>query len=418
MSELQNKEFVLGVTGGIACYKSLEIVRGIKEAGGNVTVVMTKAAMEFVQPLTFQTLSERPVATSMFSMEEESKIGHIKIVENTDAFLIAPATANIIAKAAHGLADDYLSTTLLACRSPIFIAPAMNNNMWENPALQHNLNILESRDFNIIPPESGFLACGTYGPGRMASPESIVERLKSWFESKAISTSTSSALSGISVLITAGPTQEKIDPVRYISNHSSGKMGFALARRCRQLGAKVCLVSGPSSLEPPSDIELVQIISTKEMHHEVMKRAADAQLIIKSAAVSDYRIDQPSSQKIKKTEQLKLNLVKNPDILKELGGMKKDSQFLVGFAAESENLSEYANKKFTEKNLDLIIANNILEDGAGFNVDTNKVLLIDQESEKELPIQSKDAVAGEILNHILASKKWETIKSTKPLQNH
>jgi len=418
MSNLQNKEFVLGVTGGIACYKSLEIVRGIKEAGGMISVVMTKSAMEFVQPLTFQTLSERPVAKSMFSLDEENRIGHIQIAESADAFLVAPATANIIAKAAHGIADDYLSTILLVCKSPLFFAPAMNHNMWENPALQENLEILRRRGVIIIPPESGFLACGTYGMGRMAGPESIVERLNTWFESSEEKGSKTRPLAGVSVLITAGPTREKIDPVRYISNHSSGKMGYALAKCCQQLGGNVCLVSGPATIDPPAGVEFISVISTEEMREEVLKRAQSVQLIIKSAAVSDYRIDQPNPQKIKKKEVLTLNLIKNPDILKELGEQKKPTQFLVGFAAESENLSEYANKKLTEKNLDLIIANNILEDGAGFNVDTNKVHLIDRESETKLPVLSKEDVAKKILDHILSSDKWLSIQASKPPQSH
>jgi len=405
---LQGKEIVLGVSGGIACYKSLEIVRGLKEAGGSVSVVMTEAAMEFVKPLTFQTLSERPVATSLFSLREESKIGHIKIGENADAFIIAPATANIIGKAACGIADDYLSTVLLACHAPLIIAPAMNNRMWEHPAVQHNLSVLRERGAIIVPPESGFLACGTFGPGRMADPGSILEQVNKILQNKDNSENFhNSDLAGKTVLVTAGPTREKIDAVRYLTNHSSGKMGYAIASHCRDRGADVILISGPTSLQPPDGISLIRVETADEMFNAVMEHAPKSRLIIKAAAVSDFYVETPNAQKIKKMERLELKLVKTKDILKELGKRKTDSQFLVGFAAESQKVESYARKKLEEKNLDLIVANNIKEADAGFNVDTNRVILIDDQTATKLPLLSKNQVAKEIIDFILSHKKWK-----------
>ncbi len=406
---LQKKEFVLGVSGGIACYKALEIVRSLKDAGGNVSVVMTQSAMEFVTPLTFQTLSERPVATSLFSLREESKIGHIKVGENADALIVAPATANLIGKAANGIADDYLSTVLLACHAPLIIAPAMNNKMWEHPAVQHNLSVLKSRGAIIVPPESGFLACGTYGPGRMAAPDSILQQVE-----KTLTNDENSAkilekdLTGETVLITAGPTREKIDAVRYLTNHSSGKMGYAIASHCRDRGASVVLISGPTSLQQPDGISFIGVESAAEMFNAVMEQAPKSKLIIKAAAVSDFYIETPSVQKIKKTKRLELKLEKTKDILKELGKRKTDSQFLVGFAAESQKVESYAKKKLEEKNLDLIVANNINQKDAGFNVDTNRVILIDRKNVQKLPLLSKNQVAKEIIDYILSQEQWKT----------
>ncbi len=409
--KLKDREIVLGVSGGIAGYKSPEIVRGIMESGGMVSVVMTASATEFIRPITLQAISTRPVATSMFSPDQESKIGHINLVENVDAMLVAPATANIIAKAANGIADDFLSTSLLACKAQLFIAPAMNCNMWEHPAVQFNLEKLIQRGAEIIQPESGFLACGTYGTGRMAAPGKIVALLESWFQKQADGKK-HRPLDGISALVTAGPTREKIDAVRYLTNFSSGKMGYAMAECCRNLGAQVCLVSGPTSLDPPKGVEFVKITSANEMHQAVMRKADQAQLIIKSAAVSDFRAANPNPQKTKKTETLTLELTKNRDILKELGEKKQENQFLVGFAAESENLQEYARKKLNEKNLDLIVANNILQPNAGFDVDTNRVILMNRDQSIELPLLSKKKVAERVLRHILDSDKWNLIVGT------
>ncbi len=407
---MEPKKIVLGVSGGIAAYKALEIVRRIKDRGDDVTVVMTEAATKFVQPLTFQTLSERPVATSMFSLTQESQIGHIKVGQDAHAILVAPATANIIAKAAHGIADDYLSTVLLACDAPLFIAPAMNVKMWEHPAVQHNLDILRQRGATVILPESGFLACGTYGAGRMTSVEKIVAALKEGLDQSQSSTkSKAQPLAGIKVLVTAGPTQEKIDAVRYLTNFSSGKMGYALAAHCNELGADVYLVSGPTSLAPPENVHMIYVRSAEEMYKAVMDNKKGVKLIIKAAAVSDYSVDNPNPHKIKKKDTLTLKLTKNRDILKELGAKKTEDQYLVGFAAESQDVETYARKKLKEKNLDLIVANNILQPDAGFDVDTNRVFLIDQAECRELPLMSKEEVGKKILDKILSSEKWCSI---------
>jgi len=402
------KNVVLGVTGGIACYKSPEIVRGIRDGGGRVAVIMTRSATAFIKPLVFQALSERPVATSLFSLEEENQIGHIKIVEAADALLIAPATANIIGKFAHGIADDYLSTSFLACTAPVFVAPAMNHRMWENPAVQDNLKILRSRGVHVISPETGYLACGSIGIGRMAEPRVIIDTLASHFSGTGIVNDGAKPLRGLQVLVTAGPTRERIDPVRYLSNDSSGKMGYALAECCHRMGARVTLVSGPTSLAPPPGIETIRVVSAQEMMDVVLEKSATARIIIKAAAVSDFRVKNPNPQKTKKRETLTLELVKNPDILKELGRRKGKDQFLVGFAAESQNVSAFAKKKLLEKNLDLIVANNILQAEAGFNVDTKRVLLIDKDSETELPLLSKEVVAERIMEYVLSKTKGQS----------
>ena len=411
--KLTDKNIVLGVSGGIACYKSPEIVRGIREAGGQVSVIMTQSATEFVRPLVFQALSERPVATSLFSLEEENQIGHIKIVEKADALIIAPATANIIGKMAHGIADDYLSTSFLACAAPVFIAPAMNHHMWDNSAVQDNLEILKRRGVEIIPPGSGFLACGSYGTGRMAEPESIISALEDYSGTDDSTKSGRLPLKGIRVLVTAGPTRERIDAVRYLSNDSSGKMGYAIAKSCHLLGGNVTLVSGPTALPTPADVEFISVDSAENMMEAVLAESEKAQIIIKAAAVSDFRIESPNPQKTKKCDTLTLDLVKNPDILKELGKKKGKDQFLVGFAAESQNVQLFAEKKLKEKNLDLIVANNILQKDAGFNVDTNRVMLIDGEGSTELPLLSKDDVARAIIDYILATERCRSIIGLK-----
>ncbi|PCI30722.1 MAG: bifunctional phosphopantothenoylcysteine decarboxylase/phosphopantothenate--cysteine ligase CoaBC [SAR324 cluster bacterium] len=401
---LEDKELVLGVTGGVACYKALDLVRRLKEKGARISVIMTSSAQEFIQPLAFQATSGRPVATSLFSLEGEEKIGHINIVENIDGLIVAPATANILGKVANGIADDYLSTSMLALKAPLFLAPAMNHNMWDHPAVQQNLQTLKDRNANIIPPEYGYLACGSYGTGRMAAVEKIVANLEEFFTVKA------APLQGVSVLVTAGPTREKIDAVRYLSNYSSGKMGYAIANYCRQLGAKVTLISGPTALPEPEGMQFIRVSSAAEMHQAVMQHATAAQLIIKSAAVADYRIEKPNVQKTKKKEQLTLNLTLNRDILKELGQKKGDKQFLVGFAAESQNLEGYARQKLEAKNLDLIVANNILEKDAGFDADSNRVLLIDQQNTHPLSLQPKEEIAKQIIQYVLKHQKWISMR--------
>ncbi len=405
---LLDKEILLGVTGGIACYKTLEVVSMIRKQGGLTSVVMTQSAQEFVTSLSFQTISARKVHTEFFSLAEPCDVDHIALAEKADVMLIAPATAHIIAKLAYGLSDDLLSTIQLACKAPLIIAPAMNSHMWEHPATQHNLSILKSRGTYIIPPESGLLACGTFGPGRMAEPETILSRLNQLVSSSRVGKQ-KGPLNNIDVLITAGPTQEKIDAVRYISNFSSGKMGYALAEVCEQMGGKVCLISGPTALTPPVNIEVIHVKSAMEMREKVLEQSRRAQLIIKAAAVADYRVEKPAAQKVKKSQELSLSLIQNPDILKELGSAKRDDQYLVGFAAESQNLEMYARKKLEEKHLDLIVANNITQPGAGFHSDTNQVKLFTRELDFDIPQKSKREVAQEIVQYILRDKKWAKI---------
>jgi phosphopantothenoylcysteine decarboxylase/phosphopantothenate--cysteine ligase len=404
---LAKKKFVLGVTGGIACYKSLDLIRRLRERGAVVRVIMTRSAMEFIRPLAYQAVSGNPVATSLFSADDENKIGHIEIVEEIDGFIIAPATANILGKIANGIADDYLSTSLLASVSPLFIAPAMNNRMWQNVAVQSNKQTLVERGAYIIPPENGLLACGEYGIGRMAQVETIVQKLEEFFNSEF-----DHPLEGKKVLVTAGPTQEKIDAVRYISNYSTGKMGYAIAQVCEELGAEVTLISGPSALVAPDGVKVIKVISAEEMYHTVMDNFAETNIIIKSAAVADYRVETPNPHKTKKGEQLTLQLTKNRDILLALGKRKNRNQILVGFAAESQNLESFAKQKLKAKNLDLIVANNILEQDAGFNADTNRVLLIEQDSTVVVPLQDKTEIARTIINHILHSSRWRSISES------
>jgi len=409
---LQGKKIVLGVSGGIASYKSVTLARLLIKAGASLTTVMTTAATKFVQPLTFQAITGQQVYHDMFSDDFQENIGHIKVPEQADCFIIAPATANIIAKIAYGIADDFLSTTILASNAPLFLAPAMNTNMWNKDIVQDNINKLKARGILIIPPISGLLACQTVGLGKMAEPESIFEFFTK--NPNFQSTSSDGLLKGIKVMVTAGPTREKIDAVRYISNYSSGKMGYAIAEYCQSQGAKVTLISGPVALTPPDNVNLISVQSADEMFKAAMEHAPQCSLIIKSAAVSDYKIEKPDPGKNKKQINLKLNLIQNRDILKTLGKQKSKNQYLVGFAAESENLEAYARKKLLDKQLDLIVANNILEPGAGFDGDTNIVSLINTTDVLHLPQQSKLMVAKKIIQKIVSDPKWEEIKNYNP----
>lgn len=392
---LEGKTVILGVTGGIAVYKAVELLRLLTKAGANVHVIMTKAATEFVTPLTFQTLSGNPVHTEIFNLITEQEIGHISLADRADLFVIAPATANFIGKLANGIADDLLSTTVMATKAPVLIAPAMNVNMHENPIYQENEAKLKRYGYLFVEPATGWLACGWEGKGKLPEPAVILE--------EAASALTRKDMKGLKVLVTAGPTREEIDPVRYITNHSSGRMGYAVARAARLRGADVTLVSGPVSIEPPSGVDLVTAISAAEMHRAVTSRAPDFDIIIKAAAVADYGPLQRAEQKIKKkTGETCISLVKTADILAELGNMKRAGQILVGFAAETENLQENAAAKLSAKNLDMIVANDVSAEGAGFNLDTNIVRFIwkDGKSE-ELAIMSKVKVAGEILDRVM-----------------
>ncbi len=392
---LAGKTIILGVTGGIAVYKAVELLRLLTKAGALVHVIMTKAATEFVTPLTFQTLSGNPVHTELFNLITEQEIGHISLADRADLFIIAPATANFVGKLANGMADDLLSTTVMATKAPLLIVPAMNVNMYENPLYQDNEAKLKRHGYHFAAPVTGWLACGWEGNGKMQEPAVIVEA--------ALNLLTAKDLDGIKILVTAGPTREEIDPVRYITNHSSGKMGFAIARAARLRGASVTLVSGPVAIAPPFGVELIKTESAAEMQSAVIACAPDCDVIIKAAAVADYRPIERAGQKIKKqTGEVGIYLVKTADILAELGMMKRGGQILVGFAAETENLADNAAAKLQAKNLDMIVANDVSAAGAGFNGDTNIVRFFWRSGKsEELPLMAKEKVAGEILDRII-----------------
>jgi phosphopantothenoylcysteine decarboxylase/phosphopantothenate--cysteine ligase len=391
---LANKKIVLGVCGGIAAYKSIELLRLLTKAGADVHVIMTRAAQEFVTPLTFQTLSSNPVHTELFNLIAEREIGHISLADRADLFIVAPATANIIGKIAAGIADDMLTTTVMATKAPVLFAPAMNVNMLTNPIYQENEQKLRRLGYLFEAPVCGSLACGWEGEGKLASPETIFEG--------AVAALTAKDLAGRTILITAGPTREEIDPVRYISNHSSGKMGYALARAAWRRGAQVLLISGPTALAKPDGVHVIPVTSAVEMQGEVMARVAECDVVIKAAAVADYRPLVRNSTKIKKkADSVTIELVKNPDILAGLGGMEQ-RPFLVGFAAETDALAENAAKKLKEKNLDMIVANDVSQSDAGFNVDTNRALLFFKDGSSILcGLMSKDQLAGTILDQVV-----------------
>ncbi len=392
---LKEKTILLGVTGGIAAYKAVELLRLYVKAGAEVFVVMTKGACEFVTPLTFQTLSGNPVHTELFNLYQEREIGHISLADRADLVVVAPATANIIGKVAGGLADDLLSTTLMATKAPVLFVPAMNVNMYENPLYQANQKKLEEFGYHFVEPVTGYLACGWEGKGKMPEPLAVFEETLRLLSPQ--------DLSGETVLVTAGPTREELDPVRYLSNYSSGKMGYAIARAARQRGARVILVSGPTALPVPCGVEVVQVVSARQMREAVMERLAKATVVVKAAAVADYRPAERSEQKIKKGQEAELGLTleKTTDILAELGQCKT-TQLLVGFAAETTDLVENARKKLETKNLDLIVANDVSRSDAGFDVDTNAVRLLYRDgSSEELPLLSKDEVAQQLLDRIV-----------------
>ncbi len=394
---LKGKEIVLGVTGGIAAYKAVELLRLLTKAGADVHVIMTKGAMEFVTPLTFQTLSMNPVSTSLFNLISEREIGHITLADRADLIVIAPATANVVGKLANGIADDMLTTTVMASKAPLLIAPAMNVNMYQNPAYRENEARLKGRGALFVEPAKGLLACGWEGEGKLQEPQVIFEEV--------LAALAPNDLAGERVLVTAGPTREEIDPVRYISNYSSGKMGYALARAARRRGAEVTLVTGPTCLDVPYGVLTVPVVSALEMREAVLAKATGSTIIIKAAAVADYRPAQRADMKIRKTAAPPpLELVKNPDILEELGRIKGE-RFLVGFAAETGDPSESAGKKLAEKNLDMVVANDISQAGAGFNVDTNIVKLVFRDGPVEdLLLMGKEELADVILDRIVELK--------------
>lgn len=390
---LEGKCVVLGVTGGIAAYKACEIVSRLKKLHANVRVVLTEHACRFVQPLTFETLSGNQVAVSAF--EHSFEIEHISLAKAADLLLIAPATANIIGKMAHGIADDLLSTTAMAVVCPILIAPAMNCAMYRSTALQENLETLNGRGVLTVGPESGHLACGDEDIGRMSEPETIVARVCELLRGQ-------DDLAGKHVLVTAGPTREMVDPVRFLSNRSSGKMGYAIAEAAARRGARVTLVSGPVALERPHGVETVPITSTLDLYREVTERAKSADLVIQAAAPADFRPLEAARHKIKKTgEGMTLQLTPNPDVAAQLGRDKHEGQVLVAFAAETDDLIANARKKLDKKNADMVVANDVTQPGAGFAGDTNRVTLVTRSDARELPLMSKRDVADAILSRAL-----------------
>ncbi|MCM0081577.1 bifunctional phosphopantothenoylcysteine decarboxylase/phosphopantothenate--cysteine ligase CoaBC [Geomonas sp. Red32] len=395
---LQGKVIILGVTGGIAVYKAVELLRLLTKAGATVHVVMTRAATEFVTPLTFQTLSSNPVHLELFNLISEQEIGHISLAERADLFVIAPATANFIGKVACGIADDLLTTTVMATKAPVLIAPAMNVNMYQNPIYRENERRLKEHGYLFVPPACGMLACGYEGEGKLQVPAVILE--------EAVAALTRKDLAGERILVTAGPTLEEIDPVRYISNHSSGKMGYAIARQARLRGAAVTLVSGPTAIADPWGVKVLRVESAREMRDAVLAELESCDVVIKAAAVADYRPKQRAGTKMKKgAESLSIELEKNPDILAEVGG-RKEGRILVGFAAETADLVANATAKLNAKNLDMVVANDVSLEGAGFNVDTNIVKILSKDGKvEELPKMAKDQLAGVILDRVLALRR-------------
>ena len=404
------KKIVLGVTGCIGAYKAAEIVRGLKKNGFSVQVILTASAREFVTPLTMETLSEEPVICELFGQNREEGIRHISLTEECQLLLIAPATANILAKLAYGLADDFLSTFALANRAPVLIAPAMNTEMLSHPAVQQNVATLRERGVEFIEPGEGWLACGWLGKGRLAEPEEVVERVKAKLTSqgkkKPDAAGLGARMAGETVLVSAGPTREPIDPVRVLTNPSSGKMGYRVAEAARDRGARVILVSGPTALADPSGVEVIRVETAEEMKIAMLSKLDDASVVVMAAAVADYRPERQEKTKIKKTSAPQtLKLVRTDDILMEIGRRRTPRQTLVGFAAETEDLEARARKKLSEKKLDLVVANDVTRNGAGFGGDTNQVILLSKEGKaEELPLLSKREVAERILDRIEAMR--------------
>jgi phosphopantothenoylcysteine decarboxylase/phosphopantothenate--cysteine ligase len=386
----------LGVTGGIGAYKAVEVARLLQKRGHRVQAVMTRSARRFVGPLTFEAITREPVITSQFAPGMNAEIEHIALASSMDLLLVAPATANIIGKFAHGIADDFLSALYLATRAPVLMAPAMNTNMWEHDAVRSNVDALAARGVRFVDPGAGYLACGWIGKGRLAEPEAIVDAADALLRQR-------NSLAGRHVLVTAGPTVEDIDPVRFIGNRSSGRMGFALAREAHARGARVTLVCGPTPLEPPAVTEVIRIRSTREMHAAVVGRSDAADVVVMAAAVADYTpVGGPAAQKIEKGDALALTLERTPDILAELGLRRGDRHvpLLIGFAAETGDPVSRASRKLRSKRLDLIVANDVAAPGSGFDVDTNQVTLLSAAGAEALPLMSKTEVAAVVLDRV------------------
>lgn len=399
-SEMKKPCVVLGVTGGIAVYKACELLRLLQKRGIDVFVVMTQNACRFVAPLTFETLSGHPVAVDTFDRPQTWEVEHIALAKRADLFLIAPATANIMGKMACGIADDMLSTTVMATRAPVLVAPAMNTGMWENAAVQQNVKTLRARGVEIVAPVSGHLACGDSGAGKLEDVAVIAERACELLFAK-------KDMEGLRVMVTAGPSREALDPVRYISNRSSGKMGYAIAQAAQKRGAEVTLLSGPVAIEAPLGVKLVPFTTTQELLDRASELAQEQDLLIQAAAPADYRAKEVAPQKIKKQggEPMTFTLVENPDVAATLGKAKRSGQVFVGFAAETNDVLAHAKDKLARKNLDMIVANDVTRPGAGFDVDTNIVTLITKDGQEALPMMSKAEVAQRILDRALALRR-------------
>lgn len=397
---MEKKKILLAVSGGIAAYKAAPVASKLYQSGYEVKVILTESAQKFITPLTFQTLTRQAVYTDTFEEKDPSVVSHIDIADWADLVLIAPATANVIGKLANGIADDMLSTTLLATKADVLIAPAMNVNMFNHPAVKKNMETLAAFGWRFIEPNEGLLACGWIGKGRLAEPEELINAVHMYFEEK--KEEHSLPLSGKKVMVTAGPTREELDPVRYFTNHSSGKMGYAIASAAKKLGADVTLVTGPTSLEVPSGVQIERVISAKEMFDKAISLYKEQDIVIKCAAVADYTPITVHSNKFKKkNDTWTIELKKTDDILKELGE-RKEHQILVGFAAETENLEDYAKDKLIRKNLDIVVGNDVSKEGSGFGSDTNEIVMIKKDgSVRQLPILSKEQAANELLEEVL-----------------
>ncbi len=395
---LKGKTVILGISGSIAAYKIASLASALVKKHCDVHVIMTQNATNFINPITFETLTGNKCLVDTFDRNFDFSVEHVSIAKKADAVLVAPASANVIAKMAHGIADDMLTTTILACQCPIIVAPTMNTRMFKNPIVQDNMKILKSYGMEVIDPACGYLACGDTGEGKMPEPEVLLEYLLKALETK-------KDFTGLNVLVTAGPTREAIDPVRYITNHSTGKMGYAVARAAAMRGAKVTLVSGKTNLTPPPFVEIVDVVSAEDMFQAVTSRADNQDIIIKTAAVADYRPAEVASEKMKKKDgEMSIHLERTKDILGYLGEHKKEGQFLCGFSMETENMLENSVAKLVKKNLDMIVANNLKVEGAGFGTNTNVVTMITKKGGEELPLMSKDEVAQKLLDAIMKER--------------
>ena len=392
---LKGKTVLLGVTGSIAAYKIAYLASALKKLHADVHVLMTKNATNFINPITFESLTGNKCLVDTFDRNFQFQVEHVSIAKKADVVMIAPASANVIGKLAHGIADDMLTTTVMACKCKKIISPAMNTNMFENPIVQDNLKILEHYGYEVIQPASGYLACGDTGAGKMPEPQTLLSYIEKEIACE-------KDLKGKKILVTAGPTQEAIDPVRYITNHSSGKMGYSIAKAAMLRGADVTLVSGRTAIEPPMFVKVVPIVTAKEMFDAVTSVSDEQDIIIKAAAVADYRPAVVSSEKVKKKDgEMSIALERTDDILKYLGEHKKENQFLCGFSMETQNMVSNSRAKLEKKNLDMIAANNVKEKGAGFQGDTNVLTLITQEEETSLPLMSKEDASNQLLDKIL-----------------